>query len=459
MKKLLLFAFVLGYIGLSAQTYLGFYNFDHVNQNLLINPASPHNYRFVIGVPGLSGVGAHVNNSAFELGDFAEKGSDANQKLEDAISGLNGKERINLYEKLDGIFVGFGTKKGYWTIGASQSTTFNMTFPSELVQFLYFGNIGSGYAGNTLSMDNFNTDLTVRNEYHIGYQHYVDSNLIIGGRYKYISGIGNFSVDRFKFDIYSDIDEITVSTDILFQASSEVGLPSLDEDSDFEPEVNPTSMLMSRNSGMGFDLGVYYRINDRFDVSASVLDLGWTTWRKNLKGYQSKGTYTFEGLQIDAGDSTDFETILENMLDSLTSELEFKEVALSEYTTTLPTKIMASGQFHLTPKHCFGLVYQGSLWNNTMYHNYGIQYIGRYGKWFNWILGYSVIDGAQKNLTLGLSLRLGPVQIYALTENGFGVIEPNSIRNTSVFAGLNLSFYDKPFKKKKEQEEQINTNE
>jgi hypothetical protein len=71
-------------------------------------------------------------------------------------------------------------------------------------------------------------------------------------------------------------------------------------------------------------------------------------------------------------------------------------------------------------------------------------YNGRYSKWFNLTLGYSVIDNSLNNVTVGASVRLGAFQIYALTDNTFGFLNPSEIVATNVRAGVTISILDSP---------------
>jgi hypothetical protein len=425
------------------QSYISLYNFNHINQNLLVNPASPHKYKLVVGIPGIGGLSTHINSNNFA--SILDKNGDPNENLSNAINGLTPKSRINTAQSLEGIFVGFATGQGYWTITAQQKTDFNMTLPGNLFRFLYNGN--SAYIGETVDFSNFNIEAIVRNEYGIGYQHKIDSNLIIGGRYKFISGVSNIYTQRFNASIYSDIENVSFNSDILINTS---GLFNsfIDGDQNFDPVSYYSGNIFGENTGMSFDLGAYYRINKRFDVSASVLNLGWIKWKKDLKGIEAKGGFEFDGVKGDYPYDIDFG----DYLDSVISDVEYNEISINSYSTSLPAHFIVSGQFYANEKNVFGLLYQGSIWNNNLYSNYGVMYNGRYSKWFNLMLGYSVIDNTLNNMTLGLSLRLGAFQIYALTDNTFGFLNPSKIVATNVRAGITLSFLDKPKKSKSKKE-------
>lgn len=434
MKKILTFFLVLSASVGFSQSYLSLYNFNHINQNLLVNPASPHNYKLVIGVPGLGGLSTHVNNK--NLGSIFEEGGDPNENLGNAINALRPDDRINTTQSLDGIFVGFAANRGYWTVTAQQKTDFNMTMPSQLMKFLYFGNGGSGYVGKTLDLNTFNIEAIVRNEYGIGYQHKVDSNLIIGGRFKYISGVSNIYTQRFNASIYSDIESINVNTDILINTAGIYnGILESDDVLGYY-----SGSAFGKNTGMSIDLGAHYRINEKFDVSGSILNLGWIKWRTDLRGLEVKGDIDFYGVEASFPfDSLDFGTYL----DSVGSRVNTQEVNINSYSTSLPSHFIISGQFYANEKHVFGALYQGSLWNNNLYSNYGIMYNGRYTNWFNLMVGYSVIDNSLNNMTLGVSLRLGPFQVYALSDNTFGFLTPSKIVATNVRAGISLSFMER----------------
>lgn len=444
MKKVILtFTTLIAVSFVYGQSFISLYNFNHINQNLMVNPASPHDYKLVVGFPGLGGLSTHVNSTG--LASAIEARGDINENLGNTINGLRPTDRINTTQSLDGLFVGFKTGDGYWTISAQQKTDFNMTMPGELLKFLYFGNAGSGYVGKTLDASNFNIEAIVRNEYGIGYQHKIDSNFIVGGRFKFISGVSNIYTQKFNASIYSDIDQVSVNTDILINTSGVYN--SILGSDGFDPINYYSGSVFGENTGMSIDLGAYYRINERFDVSGSVLNLGFINWNKDLRGYEVKGDFDFYGVEASyPGDSLNFG----DYLDSVVSRVEVKDVNINSYTTNLPSHFIVSGQFYANEKNVFGVTYQGSLWNNTLYSNYGIMYNGRYSKWFNLMLGYSVIDNSLNNVTFGASLRLGAFQIYALTDNTFGLLNPSEIVVTNVRAGITLSFIDKPKKKKKE---------
>jgi hypothetical protein len=426
------------------QIYTTQYNFESFNQNLLINPANPHPYRFVVGFPVASGLSVNYTNTLFKLGDVMNN-NEANENIKRIIDNLQDKERLNLYQNADILFAGFGVNRGYISFGIQQELTLNVQVPSELLRYLYYGNNEGGAERSTLSISDFNAEVILQNNYHIGYQHWLlDSTLILGGRFKFISGTAHARFNRFNASIYSDIFEWSIQTDILAEVS---GGGYFDDYTQLV--TNPLAFFQGGNNGWGLDFGVTYLL-PKMKISASVLNIGQINWNQDIRIYQSKGTFTWNGVEINEEDQdVDFDDVF----DSLSNTFEFKEIDPYSYRTQLPMQVLASYEFQLHPKHAFAATYQGSVWSGNMYHNAGINYIGRYAKRFSLILGYSRLNGNLNNFGLGFTAALGPVQLFLLTDNAWGVFRITELSATSVRFGLNLVFFDKELKKNRAVEE------
>lgn len=436
MKRItILFTAIVCYTSVQAQIYTSFYNFDHVNQNLMVNPSNPHPHRFVIGLPGVSNVSVHYTNTLFKAGDFFNDNS-ANQNIKYIVDNLDDKAHANIYQSTDLIFAGFGVKKGYITFGIQQESTLNVVVPGELFRFLYYGNANQNQV--TFTTKNFNTEAAIQVNYHVGYQHYLlDSSLVIGGRFKYISGAGHAHFSKFDAQLNADLFEWSINTDIRLESS---GSKYLEE----AGSLNPVEFNTSGNSGYGVDVGATY-VLPKMKMSATVLNIGSINWNQDVKVYESKGSFVYNGIEIDdENQETDFDAIL----DSLEAALGFKVVNATSYRSKLPMQILASYEYQVTPKHAFALTYQGSVWNNSLYNNVGVNYIGRYTKRFNVILGYSRLEGRFNNIAFGLSAALGPLQIYAMSDNVWGYYKISQLSATNVRFGINLAFYDKTEKSK-----------
>ena len=445
-QRFLVIALIMASITSFGQIYTSFYNFEHVNQNLLINPANPHPYRFVIGLPGASGISVHVNNSIFRAGNILNDNT-LNENIEEIIANMPDRGRLNFYENVDLVYAGFGLKHGYVSFGIQQEATLNTIIPKQLLSFLYYGNVNNPDNGINFQAKDFNTEALIQVNYHIGYQHYLlDSALIVGGRFKYISGTGHAHFQRFNAELQADFFEWKVNTDILIETS---GYQYIDNF-----EFNPLELFNSGNNGYGIDLGATYLL-PKMKISASVLNIGSITWKQDLKMYQSQGSFTYDGAFVDENNQ---ELSFDDVLDSLEAELGFKEITPYSYKTKLPMHIMASYEYQVHPKHAFALTYQGSVWSGSLYNNFGINYIGRYARRFNLLVGYSRLAGGLNNVALGLSAAAGPVQLYLMCDNVYGAVNIRDLSSTSVRFGINLAFLDIINKKEEPKTEESTTN-
>ncbi len=421
------------------QNYLMFYNFEQVNQNLLVNPSNPHPYAWVVGIPGASNISVHYTNTIFKPGDYFNDNL-ASDNAEAIINGLDDKERFNAYQSADLIYAGFGTKNGYVSFGVQQETTLNFVIPGQLFKFLYYGNQNAN-GGLNFTSSNFNAEALIQVNYHVGYQRWLlDSNLVLGGRFKYISGTAHAHFKTFDVALESDIFEWKVKTDIQLETS---GYGYIE---DFE-NYNPIQFINSGNPGWGVDLGATY-VLPKIKLSASVLNIGSINWTQEIKQYQSKGEYVWDGADIDEEDQEiDFDAIL----DSIEAELGFKELSPTSYRSKLPMHIMASFEYKLHPKHALALTYQGTSWSNTLYNNVGVNYIGRWGKRINLILSYGRLAGGLNNIGAGISTAAGPLQFYFMSDNIWGVYKPAELSATNFRLGINLAFFGNPDKKQKKE--------
>ncbi len=436
MKNKILFLVLLGFsFFLKGQNHISLYNFNHVNQSLMVNPSAPSPYRLVIGVPGLSRISTRVHNTFVEAGDIFNDNA-GSDNIEAVIDNMSDKELLNLYENIDLIYAGFRIKSGFISFGVQQEATFNTVIPGDLFRLLYYGNQNqNGEIDFTSS--NFNMEALVRINYHLGYQHYLlDSTLIAGARFKYISGTGHMHFKNFDLSMQSDIFEWNVNTNILMESS---GGDYITNFSDY----SPLELINPGNPGWGLDLGLTY-ILPKMSFSASVLNIGKIKWNTNNEIWQSQGSFTYSGIEVDA-ENQDFD--FDEILDSLESKLKFTELTPYSYSTKLPMHIMANFEYKLTPKHAFAFTYQGTSWSGSLYNNFGVNYIGRWGKRFNLILGYSRLSGGLNSAGAGISMALGPMQMYLMSDNVWGTIKPTNLSAISFRLGMNVVLFNKTAKK------------
>jgi len=190
---------------------------------------------------------------------------------------------------------------------------------------------------------------------------------------------------------------------------------------------------------MAIDLGATYKLTERWELSASIIDLGSITWQQDVAQFKSDGTYEFDGVDVDLSNENTGSGF-DDFADTLVEAFNFEETQGGNYTKSLMSQVFAGANFFVTPNHVFGALYHARIWNGTWYHDIGINYQGRLARDFQIIGGYSIINGVAHNIGAGLQAKLGPVQLFVLTENLVGAIAYQGLQTTNVRLGINIAF-------------------
>ncbi|MGB1217141.1 MAG: DUF5723 family protein, partial [Saprospiraceae bacterium] len=286
---------------------------------------------------------------------------------------------------------------------------------------------------------------------HAAYQ--ATEKLSIGGRLKILSGVANISTnqDKEKLDIYTDPEyyQLTATTD--YQINAATGLVEVNyyhdgdsTDFDIDPFGGSLSAkdFFSGNGGVGIDFGMEYKLDDKITLGASLLDIGNIRWGKSAVNLTSKGTYTFEGVDADevffGEDSLEFN----EALDTLAEVFGFEETK-NKYSTKLPTKIYLSGKYNVTKTFNVGLLGYGEIVRRKLRPAIAVSVQKDFGKIFSLGGIYAIQNGRFDNLGLNFGLKLGPIQLYAVSDNVISVFKPTNTKNVNFRMGLNIAIAKK----------------
>lgn len=420
----------------SAQSDLSLYNFNAIAQSLYTNPAMPQQTKFWIGLPGLSGVSGSYHNSAFSLVDLAAEGSDVNANIETIILGLDARSHFSTYNSVDLLGVGFKVGDGFFSMGARQILDLKVDFNRDLFQFLWFGNASA--EGRHVNISGFDAEFVQRTSYYAGYQHaFLEDKLRIGARAKFLIGQQNFYVDRMNIDLRtSDSSSLHASSDVRIRTAGVATEFGGDNVSIFQEMVFP------KNHGYALDLGVHFSPSKSWDISASILDLGYIDWREDTRDYIAEGSFDYQGLNANLGDDRPIES-QDDILDSLKAAFGSKEIDGRSYTRNLSSRVFAAVDYNLNKKHSLGGIYHLRLWEGQGYHDFSVNYRARLARWFQFIVNYSVINGTYDNVGGGFDLKTGPVQLYVLSDNVLGSVFYEKMQSASVRVGINIALYGK----------------
>ncbi|MEJ6614902.1 MAG: DUF5723 family protein [Saprospiraceae bacterium] len=413
---------------------ISIYMMDSVYARTDVNPAFRFSNNLVFDLPGIS-AGAFTNGVT--IGDLLIENGGLNElKLKEGMEDVNdinyvtGNMAVNI--------IGVGLNMGKWQLSTGYNWHYQGSINYTKDIFLLAANGNAPYIGETLDVG---PELLLQSyhEVYIGAS-YQMSNITLGARIKLLSGINDISTDNasIKLTTEEEIYQLRVESDYVLNTTGIVdynGIKDVDIDADkLLDEL--FSNFLGDNIGLAFDFGLDWKVNDKFNISASILDLGKISWNKEVINYKSKGDNTFEGVDILDYIDDDQEVVLE---DSLYNLLDFEE-SNEGYSTSVGARIHLSTRYHMSPKLTLGANYFRA--SNTINSRYLLSVNCQYKTlpWLSIGTGYGISSNSPILIPLNTMFHIGFVDFYMSTENilsGFSITTSNV---SSVKLGLQLGF-------------------
>lgn len=295
-------------LDLSAQVlHGGYFNRHYLNRHDL-NPAFANDSTYV-SMPGLGNVNAktlgnfgykdvvydnplYPNESEKQLTTFM------NPYLNDPLKGFSkGNNMVSGQFHVGLLSAGFKKWGGYNTVELNARAMAYAKIPYRLFEFAV--NTGNQYydIGDISLMAQGFAELAV------GHSRQIDERLRLGAKVKILFGVAKASVEM--NDVSADLmneDEWTVRGDAQAHVSMK-GFNYISETKEYEGrntiyhrvndiDVNGTGI---GGVGLALDLGGFYRINDDWEVSASLLDVGFIHWSNDMYAINKEKSFTFDG--------------------------------------------------------------------------------------------------------------------------------------------------------------------
>ncbi|MCB9261892.1 MAG: hypothetical protein H6607_05915 [Flavobacteriales bacterium] len=457
MKKILIALFVLGYMPLLGQNNMTLYNMKTVPQRFYANPATPSDAKVYIGFPFLTSNTIGAGFSSFVLKDV----NDAMIKTDSGII-FDATEFSKSFKKDNKLFInygmdlmcfGFKIPKGYLFVNSGIKTNTAVSFPGDLFAFLAQGNGGDnldrtfnyGFKANLLSYVDLGLGLSLEP---------IKDKLRVGGRIRAIKGLYVLQTAKSDITFHTDPNtfDYTLASDIEINAANSfqslAGLDLINGSNISVQTANVGDMVGSlfkpSNRGWGIDLGAQFKPTEKITLSGSVLNLGRIKWNKNNISWVSKNPgaqYRFEGIQMDDAfnyDKNQFETDKEELKDTLISIFN-----LTSNTNTFHTGLF--GEFYLGANYNLlknfdvGALFYGQVVNRSFYPAFTLSANTKLTNVFATSISYSVANNSFVNAGLGVSLNLGFLQFYLVSDNLLSVFWPTQVNTLSLRTGINIT--------------------
>ncbi len=415
-----------------AQQALTLFNMDWIGQATQVNPSLIPEDKMYVGIPMLGSTSLMFTNSGFTWRDLHHVRADDSVaiQVDYALSKLSDKNFISASVRSNIIEGGFAWKKNYFTFNISEKGNFNLTFPKELFDLILKGN--GPFIGQEIVLRRTNFDITHHREYAIGFAREVNQKVTVGGKLKYLYGMENFSSGKANLSFYTAPDDyqLELNSDYVIHTSSKSNAKKGSSDS---------YLFGLKNVGFAVDLGTTYKFNDRWKFMASVIDLGSIKWKSNTKSYIAEsGNYKFDGIDInkfinDNGSGGG------NILDTMTNSFGPTENTDS-YSTSLPTHGYLNACFKINAKSNVTGLLHAEIFRQTVQPSVTASYNRKLNSHLAASVNYSMINQHWNNVGAGLSVNAGPVQIYMISDNLIGTINPLSHNTLHFNFGINLVF-------------------
>lgn len=453
MKKILisiLFIFT-SVAGIFAQSNTFYFN-DCIFQSNQLNPARQSSCKFSLGLPVLSTVYLNLKDQGLSYADFftpiPNQPDSFYIDLNNIYNKMPNMSYISNNNKISLGYLAFWINDYFINLSSSVNTNFVFGYPKSLLNIKN----GNYFTDNRyVSLNGLSTHFDANIEFDLGVSKEIIPNLTIGAKLKYFKGLGyldvkagfDWKVSTADSSIY-DYNFENINYSINYAGPLHVNFPDLASQNfntnnlynipDFSNLSNVSDYIKYgltafNANGFGVDLGAIYKLQNKFEFSVSVLDLGFISWKNNpLSVSKTNGTFTFSGLDIAKYlDTMSVFTMMSNssiILDSIKNDFvdsllkaTLPTVDTLSFTTALNTTIILGASYSPLSWLKMGAMYRGYFYNKHIISSYNLS--GTIEFWRGWsvMMSYTAFNKSYNNIGLGFSAKLLPFQFYLLMEN------------------------------------------
>jgi hypothetical protein len=429
-----------GFLSSHAQESSLLYGMRMVPQSSCINPAWIPSYKYYIGFPMLSSINVGIDNGNLRFNDVVYRNEDNSLQFDTAnfLHHLKPNNRLtqDFYQQLFFFGVNFGRN----SLNFSVSNRINnfMNFTENQARFIIHGT-GPGH-GENLDMGNATMNSTVFTEIAVGYARRIINNINVGARAKFLIGWGNLETVRSNINMYGDPDtnNVTITSDLLYRYS--VPVSNL-----WDTNGNQAFQYL-HNYGCALDIGINYWFLDKFNISASLLDLGFISWPENVLEVRSMNPnvpHTLTGLDPQSiwGNGGINDSIAELQVDSLVAVMDLEQVDGKPYKSWLPPRLYISGSYRLTPRDEFAVTFRNKFYDHANLWALSIIYYRQFGRHFVLTAGNTFNPNSLFDPGAGFAVNAGPIQLYFIVDQ-ISAFMARNMKNFTCQFGINLVFPD-----------------
>ncbi|MCF8225347.1 MAG: DUF5723 family protein [Bacteroidales bacterium] len=408
-----------------------------VPQSNQLNPAVQLRCKYFVGIPVLNTLHFNYSNTSFTFNDIANESMLELDKVYDFLDRKNG-----IFAEAIAYPVSLGYRMGdrYFTFSvADKFSTYN-SFSKKLAGLLLYGNYPE-YVGDPQRFDNTRVNASYYREYSAGYAFFLDKYTRAGVRAKLLFGKANINTGSSRVLLGTDPVrfDLTVAGNVQLNSSLpiviEQGGDSLIRSISFQ-ELNYFSLLMNpRNVGVAADFGIISEFSDEISLSASILDLGVVRYTHDTYNVGSEVDFFYAG----ASEGTDFSTAayFRDLTDSIMNDIKYG-VTQESYFAPLPLQVFLGAEIRWSRDITLGLVNRNVLVNRRISSSLTASLNAVIRKHFRASVSLSHLNNTIMNFGAGLAYTGDNFQVYAVSDNVYGLFKPLDVRTVNIRFGMNF---------------------
>jgi hypothetical protein len=439
MQKIILYFCCLALLGpaLSAQQDLGIHFMQGVWQSNLTNPANLPSHKVVLALPGFYNQ-TRVDN--FNYNDVVRTDNQGNTTIDlnNVIDKMDVENIIRQQVDIPTVSLGMRINQIFLQIGHSFHVNGYLDYPKELAQVVWQGN--AQFIGQTVDIG---PDVLFQayNSFFLGAAGEIAPGVVIGGRFKVLSGTADLSTQNRSLQLTTDseIYQSTINADYVINSTGLINYDGFNSNTaiDFSDDNLNFDRLVSSNYGLAFDLGVRANFG-QWSFAASALDLGSITWREDATNTRLQGNYEFKGLDILKEVLLDSASTI-SIADTLEALYQVEETT-SSYSTALPSKFYFSASIQATDTWSIGALAYIERYREIFQTTVGVNANAQLTNFLSVGGIYSFTDAEPFRLGANAAIRFGPVQLVAATDNLITAFRLEDSNSANFRLGLNLVF-------------------
>ncbi len=423
---------------------------DNIIQSNQLNAALiPYEGTFFLGLPGISNLSLGYNNRFDYATTFTPNPETGNPRIDTKSIGDNLKKNNYLSFKgsISTLFLGFRANPQSMTtyIFANEVADLHWSYAQDEFNFLLNGN----EPGSKYDFEKLKFHARWYREIGLGISVPLSSyRMSVGARIKRLYGILDASLHpKYNAQVNTSVDNYQID---FFYENAIFRTSGVQDILDNNFDNRPTSMA---NGGWGADLGLHWRMNDFYSLSAAVNNLGYIRWKEGNTIYAvTNAELDYTGADL-SNDSVNFEQIVQDSLLNLFETSETQEA----YTTWLHPNMNLSGTVHLDKDNEIKATFITHFIYGKFRNVYGLGYLRKVGRWLR--VNVNAVKTPQNFLDLGgaVSMTTGFLQFHLAVDQTLDYRNMTRFKQADVSFGINFIFgRPKPPKKQKEEDSPYN---